>query len=252
MSDIRSLLESGGGIGLSKQDEQFAPVAILNGFKNASSNEFVTLLCEALKGLIPPIDISKINTKTCRRVVLFNYDADSNILSIRHYRVKIDSSSTATTESNVSSATCAAILRSRKTSKIPNLGKLVSLTDLLKPSPTTNSNDAGAEPPSIDNCQVEIYGKKSSTKKSKAQLNLVEIGPRIECTLSRVFSGVEEGTVLFAPCAPETVGKTVAKKLPKRKRTTKSTTSTNHKKSKNNYEENHRQGDEDEEQYFSE
>ena len=221
MSDIRRLLESGGGIGLSKQDEQFAPVAILNGFKNATaSNEFVALLCEAIKGLIPPIDISKINTKTCRRVVLFNYNADSNKLSIRHYRVKIDSaSSSSTTES--SSSACAAILKSRKSSKIPNLGKLVSLADLIKTTSTPDATSTNSGGEDEENCLVEIYGKKSSTKKSKAQLKLVEIGPRLECTLSRVFSGVEEGTVLFAPSAPETVGKTITKKIPKRKRVAK-------------------------------
>jgi ribosome biogenesis protein SSF1/2 len=219
MSDIRRLLESGGGIGLSKQDEQFAPVAILNGFKNATApNEFVALLCEAIKGLIPPIDISKINTKTCRRVVLFNYNTDSNKLSIRHYRVKIDSASSSSTES---SSACAAILKSRKSSKIPNLGKLVSLSDLIKTTSTPDATSTNGGEDEEENCQVEIYGKKSSTKKSKAQLKLVEIGPRLECILSRVFSGVEEGTVLFAPAAPETVGKTITKKIPKRKRAAK-------------------------------
>ena len=234
------MLESGGGIGLSKQDEQFAPVAILNGFKNATSNEFVALLCEAIKGLIPPIDISKINTKTCRRVVLFNYNAESSKLSIRHYRVKIDS---ATSESSL---TCAGILKSRKSSKIPNLGKLVSLSDLIQTSTPTTEPTPETED---DNCQVEIYGKKSSTKRSKAQLKLVEIGPRIECTLSRVFSGVEEGTVLFAPAAPETVGKTITKKIPKRKRAKEDVTK-NTKKSRQY--DNPQHDDDNEEQYFSE
>jgi len=229
MSDIRGLVESGGGIGLSKQDEQFPPVAILNGFKN-SSNEFVNLLCEAIKGLIPPIDISKINTKTCRRVVLFNYNADSNVLSIRHFRVKIDSAAT------IESSTCAAILKSRKSSKIPNLGKLVSLSDLI-PSASIH------EPVADDNSQVEVYGKKQSTRKSKAQLKLIEMGPRLDCSLSRVMSGVEEGTVLFAPAAQETVGKTITKKIPKRKRVNND----QKQPKKVNF-----GNDDEEEQYFSE
>ena len=242
------MLESGGGIGLSKQDEQFAPVAILNGFKNATANEFVALLCEAIKGLIPPIDISKINTKTCRRVVLFNYNAETSKLSIRHYRVKIDSATSAAGTATESSLTCAAILKSRKSSKIPNLGKLVSLSDLIQPStPTpqeTNMDNTD------ENSQVEIYGKKSSTKRSKAHLKLVEIGPRLECMLSRVFSGVEEGTVLFAPAAPETVGKTITKKIPKRKRVaSKEDSSRTAKKASRQYENDN---DNEEEQYFSE
>jgi ribosome biogenesis protein SSF1/2 len=209
ISDIRRQIKSG-GVGMSKQDEQYPPVAILNGFKNAS-NEFAPLLAEALKGLIPPIDIGKINMKTCRRVVLFDYNPTSNTLSIRHYRVSLVSTSM-DDETVIDSPSVAVgvILNSRKSSKIPNLGNLVSISDLIA-SPKKALPDSAQ-----DQGTVEIYDKSKRIPK-KTSLKLSEIGPRVECILSRVFSAVEEGTILYAPAAPETVGTSVVKKVPKRK-----------------------------------
>jgi ribosome biogenesis protein SSF1/2 len=218
VSDIRRQIKSG-GVGMSKQDEQHPPVAILNGFKNAS-NEFASLLAEALKGLIPPIDIGKINMKTCRRVVLFDYNPTSNTLSMRHYRVNlvstsVDNGSDAITTETPTQAV-GMILNSRKSSKIPNLGHLVSISDLIgKPKAITDDDSAEQGAAAAADGAVEIYEKSRIPRKTS--LKLSEIGPRIECNISRVFSGVEEGTILYAPAAPETVGSTVVKKVPKRK-----------------------------------
>ena len=194
ISDIRRQVQSG-GIGLSREDERYPPVAILHGFKNAE-NEFVSLLCEALKGLIPPIDIHKINMKTCRRVVLFSYSTETETLSIRHFRISLGRKTVADLPS-VSS--CGIVLNARSSSKLPNLGNLVSIADLVAPR-------------AIEEDAVEL-GKRGMTS-----LSLIEIGPRIDATLSRVLSGVEEGTVLHARFAAETVGSTVVKKVAKRAR----------------------------------
>lgn len=206
ISDIRKVLQSG-GIGLSKDDEQFAPVAILNGFKNAK-DDFAALLCEALKGLIPAIDIVKINVKTCRRVILFNFDPETNKLSIRHYRINLAKKTVAALPSEGAKPSCAVMLNARKTSLIPNLGNLVSLSDLMTP----RAQAALSDPPATDD-QIEIFDKKNS---KKTTLNLTEIGPRIESILSRVLSGVEEGTILFSKFAPESAGSVITKKKPKR------------------------------------
>ena len=207
ISDLRKNLQSG-GIALSKGDEQFAPVAILNGFKN-SSNEFAALLCEALKGLIPGIDINKINVKTCRRVILFNFTPETNMLSIRHYRVNLAKRTVASLPSVNADpqASCGVMLNSRKTSRIPNLGSLVSISDLVTKSLSASDEQLAAD------SQIEIVGSKNAKKTS---LSLTEIGPRIEAAMSRILSGVEEGTVLYSQFAPETVGSAIVKKKPKR------------------------------------
>lgn len=199
VSDLRSQIQSG-GVAMSRDDEQFAPVAILNGFKN-TDDQFARLLSEAVRGLLPPIDIAKINVKTCRRVILFNFDSDAQRLSIRHYRIGLSKKSVAALPTGQS---CGVILNARKSSKIPNLGNLVSIADLVTPK-AIEEGEAEA--------QVEIYSRKSNKKTS---LLLTEIGPRVDATLSRVMSGVEEGTILFSKFAPETVGSTVVKKKAKR------------------------------------
>jgi ribosome biogenesis protein SSF1/2 len=205
VSDIRSQLQSGSAA-MSREDERFAPVAILNGFKSAN-DQIVSLLGEALKGLIPAIDISKINVKTCRRVILFNFTAETNTLSIRHYRISLARKTLATMpEASAPAQSCGVILNARKSSRIPNLGHLVSISELVTPKA-----DLEAENPQS---QVEIVTKSSS--KRTTSLSLTEIGPRIETSLSRVLAGVEEGAVLFSKFAPETMGSTITKKKPKR------------------------------------
>ena len=200
VSDLRGQIQSG-GVAMSRDDEQYAPVAILNGFKN-TNDQFVQLLSEAVRGLLPPIDIAKINVKTCRRVILFNFDPDTQRLSIRHYRIGLSRKSVAALPTG---QTCGVILNARKSSRIPNLGNLVSIADLVTP----RAIEDGAK----EEAQVEIFSGKSN---KKTTLVLSEIGPRIDATLSRVMSGVEEGTILFSKFAPETVGSTVVKKKAKR------------------------------------
>ena len=221
ISDIRRELQSGGA-GLSREDERFPPVAILTGFKNVN-DEFATLLAEALKGLIPVIEIDKINVKTCRRVIMFSYSADeSQILSIRHYRVSLQR--TAVGSSVPSEGPMRSLMQgsSRKSSKIPKLGNLVSITDLLRGEDKKEDSSFKEE-----EFQV-ILPNSSSFKRTTSSLVLSEVGPRIDASLSRVLSGVEEGTVLFAKFAPDTVGSTLIKK--KAKRVVKEKSSLNRKK----------------------
>jgi ribosome biogenesis protein SSF1/2 len=201
VSDLRSQVLSG-GIAMSRDDEQYPPVAILNGFKS-TDDKFAQLLSEAIKGLVPPIDITNINVRTCRRVILFNFDGQSQTLSIRHFRIGLTKKSVATLPTGQS---CGVILNVRKSSRIPNLGKLVSIADLV--TPKRESIEDGKE-----EAQIEIVTSKSNKKSS---LVLTEIGPRIDASLSRVMSGVEEGTVLFSKFSPATVGSTIAKKKVKR------------------------------------
>jgi ribosome biogenesis protein SSF1/2 len=220
MSDLRKLIGSSAAV--SRDDGQFPPVAILNGFKSADS-EFAALLGEALKGLIPAIDISKINVRTCRRVVLFEYKSETNSLSIRHYRVNVKKRTVAMLPES-SATSCSVILNSRKTSKIPNMGNLVSLSDLIAPPAITDDDS-------------------SQVKDGSASLFLTEIGPRIECTLSRVLSGVEEGTVMFSNFAPHETGQSVLRKKPKRKFVEKEKRATKRARSDYNQEEDFAPGE---------
>lgn len=206
ISDIRREVQSG-AVGLSRDDERYPPVAILTGFKNAN-DEFSSLLSEALKGLVPVIEIDKINAKTCRRVILFSYSEE--LLSIRHYRVTLSRKALASLPSDEKAPAAPGIskilLGARKSSKIPSLGNLVSISDLIA------SSERKQEP--AEN-QVELVSG-NAKRRILSSLVLTEVGPRIDASLARVLSGVEEGTVLFAKHAPETVGTTVVKKKPKR------------------------------------
>lgn len=207
ISDMRKEVGCG-GIGLSREDERYPPVAILHGFKSADSPS-VSLLCEALKGLIPAIDIEKINVKTCRRVVLFSFTPETDSLSIRHYRINLTRKTLACVPDNggFSAQTCGVVLNARSSSKIPNLGKLVSISDLIVPQQTEET--------------------------LSGDITLVEIGPRIDATLARVLSGVEQGTVLQAKFAPETMGSVIVKKLPKRKPRKQHESRVNHSQNEN-------------------
>jgi ribosome biogenesis protein SSF1/2 len=201
IADLRAQLESG-GIALSREDEKYAPIAILSGFKGAT-DEFAQLLAETLKGLVPSIDLAKINTKTCKRVIVFSFESDSKVLSLRHYRINLSRKSVAELPS-ASSSSCGVILNARKSSRIPNLGNLVSISELVTPRKQAIEDEK---------TEIEIVTSKSTRKTT---LQLTEVGPRIDASLSRVVSGVEEGTILFSNFAPETIGSTIVKKKPKR------------------------------------
>ncbi|KAF4738793.1 hypothetical protein FOZ63_005335, partial [Perkinsus olseni] len=71
----------------SMKDYAQAPMVVLNGFGDAGKKAPHLELCGTmLKSMFPSIDPKTVDLQSCRRVVLFNYDEESNTIKMRHYQ----------------------------------------------------------------------------------------------------------------------------------------------------------------------
>ena len=64
---------------------------ILNGFSGVQDKE-LALTATFLQNMFAPIVVSKIKLEEARRVVVFHYEADDQLIHVRHYRIHIRSS----------------------------------------------------------------------------------------------------------------------------------------------------------------
>ncbi len=72
--------------------------------------------------MFPAIDVEKVKLGDCRRVVLFNYDKETNYVEMRHYAITAK-------PLGISRPIKAVISEKKKT--LPNLSKLNDISDFV-------------------------------------------------------------------------------------------------------------------------
>lgn len=208
-----------------------APMVVLNNFNNhsnsSSSNNnqnqgvvahHVRLMKATFQNMFPALNVHALKLSDCRRVVLFNYDPQTDTVSMRHYAIKaIPISLTRNVRKLVSL---------KRSKKIPNLGKLTDISEYLSKSLYrrheqqqqhnlnemmigeddtnsigTNNTSYGSDSEIEDEtCHVtlpEKYKGTGNVKSAKSSIKLIEIGPRLTLKLIRVQKEFLDGTILY-------------------------------------------------------
>ncbi|GLE09652.1 hypothetical protein PINS_up021389 [Pythium insidiosum] len=93
------------------------PLVVLNNF--TGSEDHIKLMNVTFQNMFPAIDVQTVQLSECRRVVLFNYEKETDTVEFRQYIIR---------------ATPLGLSKSVKTivkSKIPNLNKLEDISDFV-------------------------------------------------------------------------------------------------------------------------
>mmetsp|Transcript_15360 Transcript_15360/g.33756 ORF Transcript_15360/g.33756 Transcript_15360/m.33756 type:complete len:447 (-) Transcript_15360:36-1376(-) len=156
------------------RDFTVAPLQVLNGF-NASKSDQSKLTAEVFRGLFPPIDVQNFNQAECRRTVLFNYDAEKETVSFRHFSV-------ATRQTGLERG----VSRLLKASRIPKLGRREDVADFVL------GGGAGAS-----DSEAEEMMEAPAAGGGRVGVRLTEIGPRLELLLIKAEEGLCGGSMLY-------------------------------------------------------
>lgn len=62
-----------------------SPLVVLNNF--AGEEDHKKIMAAVFQNMFPGLDITKLKLSQCRRVVLFNYNADTDTVDFRHYLI---------------------------------------------------------------------------------------------------------------------------------------------------------------------
>ncbi|KAF7456528.1 RNA-binding protein [Cryptosporidium felis] len=201
MHDIRSLQRRPRSC---SSDYLTSPLLVINGMKQrlSSNGENVVplnLLQTMMSGMFPAIDLTKVNVRSCRRIVLIEYNKDNQLFELRHYAI-------IRRPAGVSRQIKKVLMKTRD-SKLYSIGRGDDMADYILGSengacPSDSEIEDEVEvkvPVSKVNQQDGSLGlsEKSGSFTGKVSVSLKELGPRISMKLVKVVDEVCDGAVLY-------------------------------------------------------
>jgi ribosome biogenesis protein SSF1/2 len=164
------------------------PLLVLHGFsKTDKQDQLATVM---FQNLFPPIDVGKLNIKTCRRIVLVHHDKELGRTHIRQFAI----TATPTGMSRVLKK----LLRATPNAKLgAKLGQLEDISQLLDRD--GYSSESGAETDQENEAVTlpQDYKGRGARKSQQCAIKLIELGPRLELELLKIEEGVCEGDVIY-------------------------------------------------------
>lgn len=170
------------------------PVVVLNNF-NQAEQEHVKLMRVTFQHLFPTINVKTVHLRECRRVVLFHYNKEDDIVELRHYAIKAN-------PVGISKG-----IKRIVQSKLPNLGRLQDIAEFLQGSEDGSIAPGASFTGSVSDSEAEDEGSRvtlpdqyigrGNVKSQMSAMKLVELGPRISLELYKVEQEVNEGDILY-------------------------------------------------------
>ncbi len=98
-----------------------SPLLVLNNFADKNAGQGVQLMGETLRHCFPPIDVHGVKLATMRRVLLVERDAESGLVHMRHYALRVQAA-------GLSRPVRKMVVNGR----VPKLAKLDDVAELLE------------------------------------------------------------------------------------------------------------------------
>jgi len=158
------------------------PLLVLNNFPT-EEREFQ--LCTSMfQNMFPTINVTKVKLNNLRRCVLINYNRETGLIDFRHYTIKV-------VPTGVNRG-----VKKIVTSKVPNLGRLENLADMVTGGGCVSESEAEEDEASKVVLPQEI-SLRGALPSQQSSVRLVELGPRISMELMKIEDGLLDGEVMF-------------------------------------------------------
>ncbi|KAJ1675803.1 rRNA-binding ribosome biosynthesis protein [Spiromyces aspiralis] len=170
---------------------RIAPLLLLNNFGSPADNEDDStrkrfkLMTAMLQNLFPAINPAKMVLADIRRVVLFNYNAETDTIDFRHYVITVKPV-----------GVTKGIKKIITNSDMPDMGKFEDVSEYVLREAFASESDIedGAE---SSVTLAQNYVGRGNRKSEQRAVRLVEAGPRMELKLLKIEAGLCEGDVLY-------------------------------------------------------
>lgn len=104
------------------------PLVVLNNM--GGTERHLQLLTTSLQNMFPPLNVSTVKLKNCTRVVLFHRDAQTDMISVRHYRITVNPLGLSKS-----------VKRLSQDHKVPSLGHLKDVSEYVLSSTKASESD---------------------------------------------------------------------------------------------------------------
>jgi len=159
------------------------PLVVLNNF--AGEDRHLKLMTVAFQNMFPAINVHAVNLQTCSRVVLFHRDPETNVISMRHYKIVLNPLGLSKSIKRIAK-------------KPVSLGDYEDVSDFVLSQAKASESDLEDESEaqiSVEEQAKSVIGGKLGAR--KAAVRLYEIGPRIEMSLSKIMADFMQGEVMW-------------------------------------------------------
>jgi ribosome biogenesis protein SSF1/2 len=161
------------------------PLVVLNNF--TAPDDHIKLMNVTFQNMFPPIDVQTVALAECRRVVLFNYEKETDTVEFRQYVIR---------------AAPLGLSKSVKTivkAKVPNLNKLEDISEYVlgNGAGIGSASDSEVDDEASHVTLPDTFRGRGNRKAEKSAVRLTEIGPRLTLSLTKVERGICEGDVLY-------------------------------------------------------
>ncbi|KAF0730963.1 hypothetical protein AaE_009284, partial [Aphanomyces astaci] len=179
-----------------------SPLVVLNNF--TGPEDHIKLLNATFQNMFPAIDVQTIQLTECRRVVLFHYDKDADVVEFRQFVIR---------------AMPLGLSKSVKTlvkSRVPNLGNMEDIADFVFGGTNTGmTSDSEVDDEAAHVVLPDKFRGRGNQKSERSAVRLAEVGPRMTLKLTKVERDMCDGDVLYhayVQKTPEEAAKLKAKK----------------------------------------
>ncbi|XP_030052952.1 suppressor of SWI4 1 homolog isoform X2 [Microcaecilia unicolor] len=166
-------------------EQQFThpPLLILNNFGLPGMH--IKLMATMFQNLFPSINVHKINLNTIKRCILIHYDPNSQLISFRHYSLKV-------VPVGMSKG-----VKKLLQEKFPNMSRWEDISDLLAPGANLSESEAELDGEHNITELPQSYAGRGNMKAQQSAVRLTEIGPRMTLQLIKIEEGLNDGNVLY-------------------------------------------------------
>lgn len=167
-ADVRSVSKHPRANG---SEYEFSPLLVLNRFAEMPSPA-KELVVETLQQTFQPLNVHALKLSHCRRVVIFDYNAETNTIDFRHFLITVKQQ-----------ASGSAIVQSMlKSKRALNLHNLKDVSELFDP---------------LTNIDIDFNVDEEGDPNSQRSICLVEVGPRMQLQLYKIEDGFAGGETLY-------------------------------------------------------
>eukprot|EP01120_Amphizonella_sp_Union-15-10_P011345 TRINITY_DN477_c0_g1_i1.p1 TRINITY_DN477_c0_g1~~TRINITY_DN477_c0_g1_i1.p1 ORF type:complete len:436 (+),score=111.73 TRINITY_DN477_c0_g1_i1:81-1388(+) len=161
------------------------PILVLNNFR--STEKHMEMMKIIFQSIFPGINIKEVEISRLQRVVLFNYNSDTETIEFRHYLVRINQIGL--------SKSIKRIIQNKATT----IAKHEDIADYVLSNSAATESDREDAPESRFDMFKEQNSKtgRKNVKLSKSSVRLQEIGPRIDFELVKIEAELCDGAVLY-------------------------------------------------------
>ncbi|KNE63392.1 hypothetical protein AMAG_08525 [Allomyces macrogynus ATCC 38327] len=181
-----------------------APLLVLNNFPT-DRNEY-KLLATLLQNMFPAISVADMKISSTRRVVLFNYNAETDALDFRHYAIDVKATGVSKGVKKIVSG-----------KGVPDLGKFRDISDYITREAVAAESDLEDGPENTVELPHNYTGRNNRQAEQRA-IKLTELGPRMDLSLMKIQEGLCSGEVLFHRFVQKTPAELKALQAAKAKR----------------------------------